>query len=128
MAAMVAGVIGLPAWKGARIGSLDPALLRGMLRFGLPLAATFALGFVVSFSDRFMISGLIGIHNAGLYAAGYDLAQQSIEVLMLVVFLAAYPLIVRTLEQSGPVAAREQLKRYVYLLLQFLRLLAYHAF
>lgn len=117
MAAMVAGVIGLPAWKGARIGSLDPALLRGMLRFGLPLAATFALGFVVSFSDRFMISGLIGIHNAGLYAAGYDLAQQSIEVLMLVVFLAAYPLIVRTLEQSGPVAAREQLKRYVYLLL-----------
>src|SRR5690606_5275570 len=42
------------------------------------------------------------------YAAGYDIANQGLTVLMMVVNLAAYPLLVRTLESKGILATQEQ--------------------
>jgi len=93
------------------------SLLGELLRYGLPLTATFALGFVVSMSDRFLIAWFLGEGPAGMYAAAYDLGQQTLTLLMMVVNLAAYPLAVRALEQRGPEAARQQLRQNATLLL-----------
>ena len=90
---------------------VDSALLSRLLNYGLPLTATFALGFVVSTSDRFLLAGMMGEGAAGLYSAAYDLAQQSLMLLMMVVNLAAYPLAVRALEGRGLEAASRQLRQ-----------------
>jgi O-antigen/teichoic acid export membrane protein len=72
---------------------------------------------VVSNSDRFMLGWLLGSAAAGTYAAGYDLANTTVTLLMMVVTLAAYPLAVRSLETEGQEAAREGLRQGGLLLL-----------
>lgn len=100
-----------PNWRGVSLRHFDPGILRQLLAYGTPLILTFALGYVVSSSDRFILSWLLGVDAAGLYSVGYNFAQQTIVVLMMVVNLAAYPLAVRALEERGEGAAREQLVR-----------------
>jgi len=104
-------------WINVRISSVNKQLFATLLRYGLPLTATFALAFVVSSSDRFLLAWFLGPGAAGLYAPSYDLAQFSIGTLMTIINLAAYPLVVRALEQHGNIAAQQQLKKNALLLL-----------
>lgn len=103
-------------WRGV-VPRITQPLLNNIIRYGMPLTATFALSFVVSSSDRFLIAWFLGEGQAGLYAAAYDLGQQSLTLLMSTVNLAAYPLAIRALEQRGEEACRMQLKRNGTLLL-----------
>jgi len=95
-------------WKGIT-SKPSQDLIKRLLRYGTPLTATFALEFVVSGSDRFLIAWFLGEGPAGIYAASYGLAQQSLTLLMMAVNLAAYPLAVRALEVGGEKAAKQQL-------------------
>lgn len=114
---LLASVLQLGTWKSVRGGSVERGLFRKFLEYGLPLSATFVLAFVVSGSDRFLVGWFMGSGFTGRYAAGYDLASQSLGVVLMVVNLAAYPLAVRALERDGEPAAREQLARNFVLLL-----------
>lgn len=98
-------------WRHLSPHHVDKGLMGQLLSYGLPLTATFALTFVVSSSDRLLLGWLQGSHSAGLYAVGYDLPNQALGVLMMVVHLAAYPLAVHALEQQGRGAAQVQLKK-----------------
>ncbi|WP_280541569.1 oligosaccharide flippase family protein [Chromohalobacter sp. 11-W] len=110
-------MLGSSLWRGARPSlSLCPDL-KPLLAYGLPLTATFALGFVVSSSDRLLVARLLSHDAVGIYTAGYDLVAQVIDMLLMTVNLAAYPLVVRALEKNGREAAREQLDRNGGLLL-----------
>lgn len=104
-------------WPGVRRRLVDPALLRAVLAYSLPLTATLGLDMVVASSDRFFLAWLAGTAEAGAYAAAYDLGWMSLTTILMVVNLAGYPLTVRKLEQSGPDAAREQLGQTFLLLL-----------
>jgi O-antigen/teichoic acid export membrane protein len=97
------------SWRRIRLELCDWALLRRLCRYGAPLAATSALGVVITSSDRFLIGWLLGEEKVGLYAAGYDLANLSLGLLLTIVNLAAYPLVVRALEEHGAELARHQL-------------------
>jgi O-antigen/teichoic acid export membrane protein len=87
--------------------ALDAALLRRLGRYGAPLAATAALGFVIASSDRFMLGWLMSEAAVGRYAAGYDLTSFAIGLVTMVVNLAAYPLIIQAHESGGAAAAGE---------------------
>ena len=95
-------------WRQARLDLCDWVLLRRLTRYGAPLAVTAALSFMIAGSDRLLIGWLLGDRSVGLYAVGYDLANSSLGVLLMVVNLAAYPLAVRALEERGEAAARRQ--------------------
>lgn len=118
MAGMLLAGLGLNIreWQGIQPKFFRP-ILKQILRYGLPLTATFALSFVVNTSDRFLIAWFLGEGPAGVYAAAYDLGQQTLTLLMTVVNLAAYPLAVRALEQQGIGAAQQQLRQNAILLL-----------
>jgi O-antigen/teichoic acid export membrane protein len=100
-----------------RLRSSDAAVAWQLVGYGAPLVATFALQFVVASSDRFLIGWLLSEDAVGRYAVSYDLADQSIRMLMMIVNLAAYPLAVRALQEFGPEAARRQLGLQLNLLL-----------
>jgi O-antigen/teichoic acid export membrane protein len=95
--------------RQTRLELCDWALLARLSRYGAPLAVTAALGFAIASLDRFLIGWSLGEGKVGLYAAGYDLANFSLGVLLMIVNLAAYPLVVRALEEHGAEVARHQL-------------------
>jgi O-antigen/teichoic acid export membrane protein len=105
------------SWKRVRFHFIDNRIFRELLVYGLPLSATFILGFVVSSSDRFLLGLFLGADATGMYAAGYDITKQTLGILMVIVNLAAYPLAIRALEQNGKEAARQQLSHNITLLL-----------
>lgn len=105
------------AWRGFGWSRPEPALMRELLAYGLPLTATVALNYVVSSSDRFLVAWFLGTPAAGTYAAGYELGWVAVSSLMLIVNLAGYPLVMRAMEGDGPAAAQIQLQQNGLLLL-----------
>jgi O-antigen/teichoic acid export membrane protein len=109
-------LVGRGEWHRITL-AIDKDLLKELLKYGLPLTATFALSFIVSYSDRFIIAWLLGESAAGQYAAVYDLAQQPLILLMATINLASYPLAIRALGKDGKEEADKILVRNAVLLM-----------
>lgn len=108
----------IACWDWRRIRPrIDPSLARALARYGIPLTGALALGFFLDAADRFMITAFLGEGAVGPYAAAYDLTGQSLTVLMMVVNLAAYPLVLRAFEEGGIAAADRQIRQNGSLLL-----------
>ncbi len=95
----------------------DMGLLREVARYGAPLAGTLVLANLLGYSDRFLIAYFMDEQAAGAYAAAYDLTAQALTVVMMIVNTAAYPLIVKDLEEAGVGVARQRLAHNIWLLL-----------
>ena len=108
---IVTTIFGWAVWRRVRPSWAPPEEIRRHLNYGLPLTLTFALGWVLSASDRFLIAWLADDAAVGHYAVGYDLAQQSLGLLLAIVNTAAYPLAVHALEKQGSEGARAQLEQ-----------------
>lgn len=98
-------------WRGVR-PSIDRRLAAEVARYGLPLTGSIALVFIIDSADRFMIARFLGADSVGVYAAAYDLASQSLQVLMMTVNLAATPLAIRAYESGGISGALAQLRQH----------------
>lgn len=101
-------LFGLSTWKKIRPKMPSRTEVRRYLAYGLPLSATFALGAVVTGTDRVMIAHLIGQGQAGVYAVGFDLAQHSLGMLLMIINSAAFPLAIRAMESGGIKSAQLQ--------------------
>ncbi len=99
-----------------RLAEADRATILRLARYGMPFAITGALASVIALADRYIIAALLGTEAAGLYAAPYDLANRSLQVMMLAVGLAGTPLIFRAYEAGSLAAARPVLERQFQLL------------
>lgn len=93
------------------------AKLRPLVDFGWPMAIIGIGGAVIGVSDRYMIAWLVGTAEAGIYAAPYDLAQRSLNMLMLAAFLAYSPTIFRFYDQNDQAALDDALKSQSRLML-----------
>ena len=104
-------------WRVVRVHRIDREIFMHLVGYGLPLTATFALNFVLNSSDRLLIGWLMGAESVGLYAVGYDLASQTLGMLMAIINLASYPIVVRKLELQSEEAAKSQMQVNAALLL-----------
>lgn len=108
---VIAWVIwGRDGWQGVNPSKPGQTDLKAYTAYGLPLIATFAVVWVVSSSDRVLISYFLGEAATGVYAVGYDLAQNSLGLLLAVVNTAATPLVIKAYEEKGKEAAKVQMK------------------
>jgi len=89
-------------WRAALRVPSDRPTRNEVLHYGIPLAGTYVLDYLVSSSDRLLLGALVSSSATGLYAPAYDLCQQPIWALMMIINLAAYPLSVRAIEQGDP--------------------------
>ena len=96
---------------------LDLTLLKKTLQYGLPLSFSAILLDVIYTSDRFLLSLLQGTADAGKYTAAYNIPHQIILMLTSSLNLAAYPVIVRVLENDGQTQAEKKFKQYLLVLL-----------
>jgi len=93
-----------------------PAVKR-MATFGLPLAVVAIAASIIGISDRYLLALLAGVDAAGVYAAPYDLAQRTLQIVMLSAFLAVSPVVFRTFELGQHEQFREHLMQQARLLL-----------
>ncbi|MCU0558696.1 MAG: lipopolysaccharide biosynthesis protein [Desulfobacterales bacterium] len=114
----IAVAVDLPRWAGKRrAGRFAKPLAMELLRYGIPLALVATVGLVIATSDRFIIRFFLNSQELGVYAAGCDLADQSITLVFMVLNLAIYPLILKAAEQTDKGPFFQQMSDYsIYLL------------
>ncbi|MEN9503345.1 MAG: hypothetical protein RI964_2630 [Pseudomonadota bacterium] len=96
---------------------VDLVVLKKILQYGLPLSLSFVLLDIIFTSDRLLIGLLAGYSKAGQYAVSYNVPHQIIMMLTSSLNLAAYPIVIRTLEKEGQSQAEEKLKQYFLILM-----------
>jgi O-antigen/teichoic acid export membrane protein len=96
-------------WK-VQLRKIDWTMATKLIRYGLPLTATFAFSFIITNSDRILLSILRSKEEVGYYGSGYDVAKQLIGIFMMIINLAAFPIITRTLEKEGRTKAWHKLQ------------------
>lgn len=106
-------------WHGFSVQHYNSQLLKSFIWYGAPLTLTFLLILVIDVSDRFLIGWLLNAKAVGIYVPAYDLAQQSLGMLMGVIYLAASPIVLKELEEKGIAAAQKQIQQNGLLLLLF---------
>jgi len=110
-------IISARSWALFDKSLYTPELTQKLLIYGTPLAAAFFLDEIANLSDRYMLAWLVNEAEAGKYAVGYDLAGNTIMMIMNAINLAAYPMIVKLLDTKGKEAALEYFNTYAILLL-----------
>lgn len=96
---------------------IDLHLVRAFLKYGLPLTVSFSFSFIVSSADRLMLAIMQGSEEVGLYSAAYDLAKNSLDLIMAAVNAAAFTLAVQALDSGEDGRLQEQMRRQAALLL-----------
>ncbi len=104
-------------WLPYKKSDFSKPLFKRLLTYGMPLAAAALIEEITKVSDRFMLAGIQGKDQAGLYAVGYDLSGNSILMIMSAINIAAYPVIIKLLDNEGVKAATDYFRHYVILLL-----------
>jgi O-antigen/teichoic acid export membrane protein len=110
-AAQLAAVLAaLPLIRfGWAVWPVDRAILNQALHYGLPLVVGGGLSWVTISASRFIVSDMLGVAAAGLFAVGYGLGFRSAMVPAMMVTASAYPLAVRTMVEQGAKSAMNQL-------------------
>ena len=95
--------------SGWRIGPIDRPILRQALHYGLPLLAGGGLTWISVNASRFIVSDMLGVGAAGLFAVGYGLGFRATMFAAMLVTAGAFPLAIRKMEEGGSRLALRQL-------------------
>ncbi|WP_010197244.1 oligosaccharide flippase family protein [Bacillus sp. m3-13] len=102
----------LKYWKlGVNLKAFQSDYLKQFLKYGMPLTITLLMGVIIHNSDRLIINYLLDTSATGIYAVTYDLSEQTIFTLMMIINLAAFPIAVKVMEEKGEIAAYEQVRK-----------------
>lgn len=115
--ALLAGLLSGVQRQLRYISRIDPFLLREMLRYGLPITFSLLSSYIIAVSDRFLIAWFFDEGTAGVYAASYDFAQQSVGLVLSTVNLATYPAVIRSYEQGDRQGTIDQMRHTGVLML-----------
>jgi len=113
VAYLLASTVVTPCWMSGllRIDLATWLEIRRLMTYGLPLAATLGLQFILDSIDRLMLAGMRGYTEAGVYSSAYNLAQFSIGTLLSSLSLASLPFAVRAFQAGNKKYTAELLGR-----------------
>ncbi|GEK57698.1 hypothetical protein CHL76_01205 [Marinococcus halophilus] len=83
-----------------------------ILKYGLPITFSFALGVAMQNIDKLMISAILGLNANGNYAVSYDLLHNLLYMIMTSISLAGLPLIFRKISEKGEKEGKKQFYNY----------------
>jgi O-antigen/teichoic acid export membrane protein len=110
MAQFAAVAIVLPMIRfGWSFWPVDRAILRQALSYGVPLVLGGGLSWISINASRFIVSDMMGVAAAGLFAVGYGLGFRASTVAAMMVTASAFPIAVRTMQERGVERAMQQL-------------------
>ncbi|UNL85794.1 lipopolysaccharide biosynthesis protein [Priestia koreensis] len=94
---------------------VDWKLAKKLLIYGLPITLALSVGIIIQTSDRYLIKLLGSSEDVGIYSVGYDLANNTIYVLMSAISSAAFPLAVNALNIIGIQEAERKVENNIKL-------------
>ena len=97
-------------WGKVRWCHVRFSLLKQMFHYGAPLTLTFLMVFFVDVSGRLFLNHYMGAHSVGVFSAAYEFTQYVIGTLLIVVHLAAFPLVMARYTKEGEAGAQMQLR------------------
>ncbi|MCA1060806.1 oligosaccharide flippase family protein [Rossellomorea aquimaris] len=99
------------------IKMIDKEMIREVVIYSVPFIAALSMEAIILNTDRYLIGWMMDTKAVGIYAVSYDLAKQILFLLMMIINLAAYPLVVKALETGGIKECQKQLNQNTTLLL-----------
>jgi O-antigen/teichoic acid export membrane protein len=96
---------------------IDKAMIKEVVLYSVPFIAALSMEAIILNTDRYLIGWMMDTDSVGIYAVSYDLAKQILFLLMMIINLAAYPLVVKALETGGIKECQKQLNQNTTLLL-----------
>lgn len=110
IAQFAAVVVVLPMIRfGWSFWPVDRTILKQALSYGAPLVLGGGLSWISINASRFIVSDMMGVAAAGLFAVGYGLGFRASTVAAMMVTASAFPLAVRTMQERGVERAMRQL-------------------
>lgn len=103
-------------WARFSFSLIDKGILKKLIDYGFPLAITGLLTLVVDVSDRFIIAGILGEGQAGLYSASYDFVVQILGFVFTIFYLATFPIMVNNFSKKDYDKVKSEYKQYAVLL------------
>ena len=82
------------------IVNIDFRYFRFMLIYGLPLSLNYIIIAIVDVADRLIIANILGVSKVASYAAAYDLTQQTVGPILNILYLTAFPLIIKNIKSN----------------------------
>ncbi len=106
-------------WKYYTAMSLDRKLMRSLFIYGLPVAMATTLQVFSNTVDRFLIVQLESLSAAGIYSVAGNLIGSSLSMLLSSLSVAAYPIVLKALEEGNKALLEEKLKQYASVFMGF---------
>lgn len=110
----------LRVWNRVRRGAFSRTLERSILSYGLPLILVNIFSEILTAADRYMVQGIWGSKQVGLYSVVYTLVTNLEAILASIIAMGATPVIVRFFEKEGEeatVTLISRITRYFMMLL-----------
>jgi len=96
-------------WFKADINKIDFNIIKSLMSYGGPLTITFLMTFLLSFSNRFIISKMLDNASVGVFSVSYDMANYMIFTICGAMHLAGLPLILNEYKINGIRGCKKQL-------------------
>ncbi len=106
-------------WKYYTEMTLDRKLMKSLFIYGLPVAMATTLQVFSSTVDRFLIVQLESLSAAGIYSVAGNLIGSSLSMLLSSLSVAAYPIVLKALEEGNKALLEEKLKQYASVFMGF---------
>lgn len=115
-------------WKNIRLFKLHKEEIANLFYYGLPLTLNFGLMYIVSSSDKLLISHYLTKQDLGLYSAPYDLFSQIVFGFCSILTLVLFPKSLKAYNQGSEyfkITTKQNIKiagLYLFIVLVFLEL------
>lgn len=127
VASNVAVVLLFGEWRNvwqAKGRVLEYAVFKKLAFYGVPLSISYAMIGLMQMSERVLIGWFHDYNEVGQYAATYNPVRQIFFMIAASLHMAAYPLILKTLEDEGITAVSEKMREYLVFYLGIMLALA----
>jgi O-antigen/teichoic acid export membrane protein len=94
-------------FKNQSIKGYSKTLCIENIQYGFPLVATNLAGWVLTLSDRYIIEYFRGSYEVGLYSISYQMANNTIQAIVLLTGLASAPIVMEIWEKKGAEETRK---------------------
>jgi O-antigen/teichoic acid export membrane protein len=106
-------------WKYYAAGILDRPLTISLFRYGLPVAMATTLQVIGNTVDRFLLVAMDSLSAAGIYSVSANLIGSSLNMLLYSLSIAAYPIVLKALEENNKEELEQKLNQYASVFMGF---------
>ena len=92
--------LGIYNMASVKIANYNFKIIKKFFNYGIPLVGFSIVSYILSASDRFMVGFFLGSHEVGVYSAGYQIAETSINLFANFLMLAFFPVIIQNFERG----------------------------